>query len=51
MQMTSYLEKKVMPIHPYCHPKNVAQGNGCELTCESPQSSPLLATEQPEPAW
>ena len=48
---SSYLEETSHAIHPYCHPKNEVQGNGCELTCESPQSNPLLATEQPEPAW
>ena len=32
MQTTSYLEKTSHAIHPYCHPKNVAQGNGCEIS-------------------
>ena len=46
MQSTSYLEKTS-----HCRPEDAAQGIGCELTCESPRSCSLLATEQPEPAW
>ena len=37
-------------IHPYRRPKDAAQGNGCKLTHNSPQSSLFLAMEQPVPA-
>ena len=37
-------------IHPYRRPKGAAQGNGCKLTHNSPQSSLFLAMEQPVPA-
>ena len=46
----TFRHRNLFSIHPYSRPEDAAQNNGCELTRKSLQLSPLLVTEQPEPA-